>query len=84
MKARRKMQVLIKVRFIKDFAGHSEGNIIETDMQTVNFLIEKGVCESFEKKEIAKEQSVLKPVEVEKPVVVKKPVVKKVVKRKHK
>lgn len=49
------MQVLIKVIFTKDFASHSKGNVIATDMQTVNFLIKKGVCDMYTEKPIEKE-----------------------------
>lgn len=50
----KKMQVLIKVIFTKDFASHSKGNVIATDFQTVNFLVKKGVCEMYTEKPIEK------------------------------
>ena len=42
----------MKVIYIKDFVGKVTGNIIETDFATANFLIAKGVCVEYEKKEI--------------------------------
>lgn len=42
----------MKVIYIKDFVGKVTGNIIETDFATANFLIAKGVCVEYVKKEI--------------------------------
>jgi len=42
----------MKVIYIKDFVGKVTGNIIETDFATANFLIAKGVCVEYAKKEI--------------------------------
>lgn len=42
----------MKVIYIKDFVGKVTGNIIETDFTTANFLIAKGVCVEYAKKEI--------------------------------
>lgn len=72
MKTKKKMQGAIQVVFIKEFAGHSVGNVIATDMGTANFLIKKGVCEGYAEKakpEIQK-QPIIEPKEV---VVVEKP-----------
>ena len=49
MKSKKIQQSLIKVIFTEEFAGHKIGNIIATDISTVNFLAEKGVAKRFEK-----------------------------------
>lgn len=49
MKSKKIKQSLVKVYFTKEFAGQKIGNIIATDISTVNFLIEKGVAKMIEK-----------------------------------
>ena len=68
MKAKKKINSLIKVRFIKAFAGHSVGNVIATDMATVNFLVNNKYCEAFVETKIETEKvDTNKKVPVEKP-----------------
>lgn len=41
----------MKVIYIKDFVGHVEGHVIDTDPTTAKFLVEnKKVCEYFDDK----------------------------------
>lgn len=51
----------MKVIYIKDFVGKVTGNIIETDFATANFLIAKGVCVEYAKKEITDNNEVNPP-----------------------
>lgn len=51
----------MKVIYIKDFVGKVTGNIIETDFTTANFLIAKGVCVEYAKKEITDNNEVNPP-----------------------
>lgn len=37
----------MKVKFIKDFAGHITGNVIETDVSTARYLVSQGAVEEF-------------------------------------
>lgn len=36
----------MKVIFIKEFAGHSIGNVIDTDTNTARYLVDKGFAEA--------------------------------------
>lgn len=66
MKSKKIQQSLIKVVFIKEFAGHAIGNIIATDTSTVNFLINKGVAEKCDKAILAQENKIDKvPAKIE-------------------
>lgn len=38
----------MKVIFIKEFAGHSIGNVIDTDTNTARYLVDKGFAEATE------------------------------------
>lgn len=37
----------MQVRYLKSFTGHVEGHVIDTDIQTANYLIVKGVAEKY-------------------------------------
>lgn len=65
----------MKVIYIKDFVGKVTGDIIETDFATANFLIAKGVCVEYAKKEITDNNEVNQPTVKKKPLTNKKTVV---------
>ena len=48
----------MKVIFIKEFAGHSIGNVIDTDANTARYLVDKDICEPFIKAEVQKPEKV--------------------------
>lgn len=78
MKTKKKMQSAIKIVFTKEFAGQSVGNVIATDMATVNFLIKKGVCKNYVESNV---KQPIKTTQVEKPKIKKQVTKKKVAKK---
>lgn len=65
----------MKVIYIKDFVGKVTGNIIETDFTTANFLIAKGVCAEYVKREITDNDDLNQQNVEKKPLTNKKTVV---------